>query len=222
MARNRFTLLTGKRCLIAITFIIALSSISKGQNEYYIWAGVKASYELFPKVDISFNPEIRINTSAKERETLFEASLSYEPFKFIGADINYRYSAENIEGAVSNYHRFAFDLQPKAEFGRFSGGLRVRYTNYSDLVGENPEFQRYWRIRGEIEHDIRKSKLTPYLSGELFHNIEDSLIDKVRYIAGAKYKFNKMHSIDGYLLYQDYPGKSKNRIIFGSTYRIKL
>lgn len=212
-----------KYFIALVLFLVACFPETRGQeNEYYLWTGVKLSKEIIPDLKLVINPELRTMFNFEEKELLMETGLGFDPFKFLGLDLLYRLSREYSSDKTITQHRFAFDIQPKAEIDRFSVGLRIRYANYSESEPEAGNIEKYLRYRLETGYDIKESKLEPYCSLELFHNLPEKEIDKLRYLFGISYKFNKIHSIDNFFIFQDYPGKNKNCYIFGVTYKIKL
>lgn len=212
-----------KSCITLLFCLITCFAETQGQeNEYYLWTGVKISKEIIKDLRLVINPEFRTISEFDRKELLMETGLGYKPFKFLGLDLIYRFSREYTPDETFTRHRFAFDIQPKTELGRFSAGLRLRYTNFSEGGFDMSTGEKYLRYRVETEYNIKGSKLTPYCSMEFFHNLAGREINKLRYLIGANFKFNKVHSIDNFFIFQDYPGKLKNRYIFGVSYKIRL
>ena len=143
----------------------------------------------------------------------------------------YNYNVDHAYWNIRN--RFYFTLQGEYKVGRVEFTLRERlqYTRtnstttdetkyryeYTDPVAGDyqlteltePEFKRTkhnttLRSRLTAKWDIRNCKITPFASVELYTRLDEwAGCDKLRYRAGASYKFNKDNSISLYFLYQD-------------------
>lgn len=122
-------------------------------------------------------------------------------------------------------HRFSFDVTGSHDFDRFSISLRERFqythndtlvvgknkwrgTSPSTLVFDETEDKTVdakdkmsLRSRLQIAYNIRHSRLTPYVSCEMYNDLKDAFAyQKLRLSIGGEYKLNKHNSIEmGYI-----------------------
>jgi len=191
-------------------------------NTLDLWTGIKLQKELTKSLDLYINPEWRLNDGGDENEFLFETGLAFEPLKFIEFEAKYRL-AYQVESDDENIWRsqVALDLKGKFELNRFDFQLRARLTNYTDF-GDDDEANPYLRYRFKTEYNIPKSAFTPVLSIELFHQLKDKEINKIRYTAGVEYKFNKHNFLSLDYSLQDYLKKEKQRSVIAVQYKYKF
>ena len=140
----------------------------------------------------------------------------------------------NIDAAYwTTRNRVYATLSGEYKVGRFEISLRERlqytHTNsatidetkyrweYTDIIAGTgelvPETEREFkdakhnlslRSRLSVKYDIPNSKITPFISAELYTKLNEwKGYDKMRYRAGASYKINKKNSVSLYYLYQD-------------------
>lgn len=80
------------------------------------------------------------------------------------------------------------------------------------------------RSRLQVEYDIKGVPFEPYASVEMYNNLDDFRIKKLRYTIGGDYKINKKHSIGLYYRYQDFPDRDDDESthILGVGYKFKF
>jgi hypothetical protein len=118
-------------------------------------------------------------------------------------------------------HNFVFDATGKTDYLRFDGSLRLRFTNDYD-AGDIPWETFYFRPRVKVKYNIRKVKIDPYVSYELFYNIKNNNFFKGRFDIGLNRDFGKYHEIGLYYRLQDYYSARNSVNILGIDYGFKF
>ena len=209
--------------MITLILFILGTKISPAQdNEWNTWGSIKFSKDIGEKFNFSLTPELRFTDQFDIDEYLVEAGLEYQPVKFLELGAQYRFLINERETKSTEYfHRVAFDAKGKYEIKRFNFQLRTRYTNYNEFDSDDDN-ETYLRYRLKTEYNLKKSKLTPVVSIELFHQLKDKEINKIRYSLGAEYKINKHHAIGLNYHIQDYLNKDYQKNILALEYKIKF
>ena len=219
--------------LVAAFVAMAQSvSAQVDHDDFGVWTTVEVKKDFGKKFDISAEAELRTQdySQAVERWTV-GLGASYKLVSWLKADIGYRFiDKQQLQevtrkgNVVDNYwsprHRVYASLTGKVKFGRFEFSLRERYqltcrgeqyvTKWNaESVEIDPERvkaknESVLRSRLGVDWNIRKSPFTPFASCEMHNVISDNWeIEKLRWIIGTKYKFNKRHSIEASYVFQD-------------------
>jgi hypothetical protein len=78
----------------------------------------------------------------------------------------------------------------------------------------------YLRSKVGVEYNIRKCPFTPFASCELYHDVSDFAMSKVRYTIGSDYKLNSHNSLQ--LFYRYIDDKDHTHVIgVGYTFKLK-
>ena len=97
--------------------------------------------------------------------------------------------------------------------------LRTRLSNYTDFdLGEymvNP----YLRYRLRLEYNVKGIRLFPQCSVELFHQLDDREINKIRYSVGLEYGIRANHRVELKYHLQDYLKKEYFRNVIALQYK---
>lgn len=214
-----------------LAFDAELRSIEGVSNVERVSVGAKVDYKVGEwKGDNWGKFQLKANAgySFIVSQSLAETSIK----DIIDAENNiYEY---NIDAAYwTTRNRVYATLSGEYKVGRFEISLRERlqytHTNsatteetkyrweYTDIIAGTgelvPETERDFkdakhnlslRSRLSVKYDIPNSKITPFISAELYTKLNKwKGYDKMRYRAGASYKINKKNSISLYYLYQD-------------------
>ncbi|MBO4814157.1 MAG: DUF2490 domain-containing protein [Muribaculaceae bacterium] len=153
----------------------------------------------------------------------------------------------NTSGSYNNWrpsywgtrHRFHVSLTGSFDIGRFGFSIRERYqyTYRPTATTTRYDFDNEWwedtevkskhdhtlRSRLKIDYNIPKSKLTPYVSAELFN---DMSLTKSRFMAGADYTLKKKHTFGAFYRYQIVNSNDNdnetNEHMIGFSYKYKF
>ena len=153
----------------------------------------------------------------------------------------------NTSGSYNNWrpsywgsrHRFHVGVTGSLDLGRFGFSLRERYqyTYRPAATTTRYDFDNEWwedtevrakhkhvlRSRLKIDYNIPKSKLTPYVSAELFNDLS---LTKSRFTAGADYTLKKKHTFGVFYRYQvvndNDDDNETNEHMIGLSYQFKF
>jgi len=195
--------------LFILAFWFAVSALA--QDGPSIWTELEFSKKITKNLKAEFNPELRLLDGFKMDSYILEGGLSYKLHKYLTLAGYYRYENEykykkksgDYKGQESS-NRFAFDAKTPFKLNRFDIQFRLRYTNGSDGNDETSDRISFFRYRAKFEYDIKGSKLAPFASAELFHDLVLKDIDKARYTFGLSYPINKSNEIGLFYRLQDY------------------
>lgn len=210
---NRFLLIV---CLLASGNFIAQAKTER----FGTWVELELRKDFLKQFSFSIVPELRFQDQFNLDEYMIQGKLRYDPFSFLSVAGTYRLGTEIKNKENLNYNRFAFDVQASHEIDRFEASLRARYTNTSDFTGD--ESGKYFRPRFKVEYNIKGNKITPFTSYELFHNLTDKELQKLRMDFGFTRNVGKLHRIGLYYRLQDYFSDKNSIHIAGIEYRLKL
>lgn len=214
-----------------LAFDAELRSIEGVSNVERVAVGAKVDYKIAEwKAENGNKFQLKTNAgySFIVSHSLAETSIK----DIIDAENNiYEYNVDAAYWTTRN--RVYATLSGEYKVGRFEISLRERlqytHTNsatidetkyrweYTDIIAGTgelvPETEREFkdakhnlslRSRLSVKYDIPNSKITPFISAELYTKLNEwKGYDKMRYRAGASYKINKKNSVSLYYLYQD-------------------
>ena len=217
-------------------FIICLAGLlcpvaSNAQiDDVGLWLGASVNKKITREMEVSVAEQFRFNHDITDIEqVLSDAGVSYNFNKKFKAAFHYRFMNKNAETYYSKRHRLYLDLSYKEKFGIVSLTLRERvqeqYTNiYSSERGKIPT----WVLRTKLsaKFDVDK-KYAPYVSGELYYLFDDPregdhVFTAYRTELGFVYEFNRIHSVNPYLLYQEEFSTKYGELIYGVSYDISF
>lgn len=212
----------GKYSLLLL-FTIALAafqvSAQEVENEFQARTKLKLSFEPLKDVKVSLTPEIRFNDAFDYDKFQIEGDVKYSPIKYLDLGASYRFIGnQNKDNETEFANRYAIYAKTQYKIERFKPSLRVSYTNFSD-DDKNDHFLRY---KIGTEYNIKKSKITPEISAEIFQSLTDSNLYKMRYSAGASYKLKKNNYIDLSYKFDYYMQEYRNKHIVSVGYKLKF
>jgi hypothetical protein len=156
---------------------------------------------------------------------LTDLGIEYSVSKKIKAGIHYRFINSNQENYYSKRHRFYADLSFKQKVSIVSltlrGRIQEQFTDYySSETGKIPEW--VFRSKFTARFDVNK-KYEPYLSAETYFIVDNAkekegFVSRFRYEAGFVYNFNRVHSINPFVLFQHTRPDDFNSLIYGLMY----
>ncbi|PLX10538.1 MAG: hypothetical protein C0594_04815 [Marinilabiliales bacterium] len=213
-----------------LIFFMLFSLISFAQYDFQIWANAEINKELTKDLSISFSEELRLENNARDANVWFsDIGLNYEINKNIEVAFAYRYINEAELNYTSKHHRFYGSLSINEKINRFQLSYRIRYQQkYSEIFssedGKIPSDDLRNRIK--LEYNIRKCKLTPSASYELYYklNYRDRRFRKAKYTLGVEYKTTMDHKFGVYYRIEQELNRNSAMIysIVGITYAYKF
>lgn len=210
------------KLLIGILISMLMSPIIRAQDTENIFqtrSEFKLSYKLSDKWTLALTPELRFDDSFSIDKYILELRTVYNPFKRLSLGASYRFVANDRETKSTEYlQRYAFDAKYKYKISRWTPSIRLRYTNYS----EDDSDGEYLRYKAAVDYNIKKCKLTPFAGAELFQELNNSELHKVRYSIGGEYKLNKNNAISTAYKLDFFLQKNENKHIFHIAYKLKF
>jgi len=187
------------------------------------WIKAEVAKEIVNKLELSVSPQVRFLEKFELDEYFFDTNLEYKISKHIDIGAGYRLGNNiNKKGETESFGRYNLDLKTDYSINRFHPRFRVRFTNADDFGDENDNI-KYLRYRIELEYNIKKSNLEPYVLYELYHNLQKNKLRKGRFESGLMYKINKHHRINAFFRLHDYLKSNRESIIIlGLSYKLDL
>ncbi len=190
-----------------------------------LWTGITLKKQITRKLEGTLSEQLRLQHDLTAiNQLLTDAGLTYSVTKKFKAGINYRFIQSNQENYYSKRHRFYIDLSYKEKFGIISLTLRERIqTQYSDYYSRENGKIPIWTLRSKLtaKFDLNK-KYSPYLAGEIYYLIDDAKeiegYSRYRIETGFDYDFNRIHSLNPFILYQHIISPPFDELIYGFTY----
>jgi hypothetical protein len=219
--------------LILSFCLVGFSFSAFAQKFPATWFEVGISKEIAKNLKLEFNPELRFLDSLKMDSYILEGGLSYKVHKYFSLagfyrfDQVYKYKKKNGEyKGQESLNMLAFDAKSGIDVSRFGISARLRYTHGIFDFNNASEI----RFRTKLDYNIRNCKFSPYASVEFFHDylildVEREVIsgyfngvDKIRYVVGTSYAFNKNHELSVYYRIQDNRIKNETNNVIGIGY----
>lgn len=213
---NRFILL-----LLSLVTISASAQDDFGGN-----ISVELSKKISKRVDISLEEEIRLtqNWSNFDRSATSVGADFKLIKKYLKGGIAYSALVYNETDYCLLDHRAIASLTGTVNAGNFEFSLRGRYqaTFLDESFGNSHKVNPKQIVRGkfEVEYDVTKIKLNPYISAEAYYEIAKKDCNRFKYSIGAKKKINK-HNSFGLGFQLDDKLKSNNYyLLVGYSYKL--
>ena len=211
-----------RRFLLSVIILFFCFSVVQAKTEKFgTWIEVDITKKFLKKFEFSFIPELRLQDDFTVDEYIFEGKLGYEPLKFLGFAVAYRYDTNVKKNDDEVSHGAVFDVTGKTEYKRFKGSLRARFTNDSD-GGDFTGSSYYFRPRAKIAYNIKGVKTEPFVSYEIFHSFRENEYFKGRFDVGFSRKFGKNHEAGLYYRLNDYFSEKSSIHILGINYGFKF
>ena len=199
--------------LLTLLFVIP----GYAQESPATWIELGFSKKIIKNLKVEFNPELRLRGDYQLDTYILEGGVSYKLHKYLTLAGYYRYENEyDYKKLTDEYksqlssNRIAFDAKSGFELKRFDFAFRLRYTNGNDFDQITDDKASFFRYRAKIGYDINGSKIVPFTSVEVFHDLIVNELNKTRYTVGMAYPINKHHEVSLYYRLQDYYESPEN------------
>jgi hypothetical protein len=200
---------TLKRVLVAalILFFCQAPAIAQ-ESDFGTWISVELEKKLTDKLRLEFEEEIRIFQNFSEIDrfgTSLGASWTFNKFIRIGTAYSWLYKNRVSLDDWEHRHRLVLYARGRIKVDRFTLTLRERFqSTYRDESIEGFKYnpRNYLRSRMEASYDIKGSKIAPYLSTEMYYQLNNpkgNEIDNMRYTVGAEWPFSQTLTIDNFI-----------------------
>ncbi len=211
-----------KRFLLSgFIILFSINAVQAKTEKFGTWIEVYVTKKFLKKFEFSFIPELRLQDDFKVDQYIFEGKLAYEPYKFLGFAVAYRFDTNVKKYEEEVAQSAVFDITGKAGYKRFKGLLRTRFTNDTD-GGDVPWESFYFRPRAKLTYNLKGKKVEPYVSYEVFHSFREKEYYKGRFDAGFSRKFSKKHELGIYYRLNDYYSERSSIHIIGIDYGFKF
>jgi hypothetical protein len=223
-----------KNKLLIILLWVILPAAVKAQSGPRTWAELEFSKKIVKNLKVEFNPEIRFYNDFSMDTYILEGGLSYKLHKYLTVASYYRYENTNDYKPKKDIYvwepsnRIALDAKTDVDVARFNLSFRLRYTSGGKIDQATEEQDSYFRYRAKADYDIKGSKIIPYVSYEVFHDLKQNYFDKIRYTGGMAYALNKSNELSLFYRLQDYlelnsiEDKKESLNILGLGYSLKF
>lgn len=206
------------------TVVGILLFVCNAANAQRTWFEFEISKSLGEKFEIALAPEIRFKEDIELHEYFFEPKIEYKFNTYFALGANYRFGNNpDKEGNAQWFGRYALEGKTGYDFKNLEFGFRLRYTNFDDFGGDKEERTNYLRFKFQLQYDIKKIDLKPYVAYELYRNLTEGEFTKARWEAGLEYKLNKHHRAGAYYRLNDYLVSDDDNVkIVGLSYKYKI
>jgi hypothetical protein len=223
-----------KNKLLIILLWVILPAAVKAQSGPRTWTELEFSKKIVKNLKVEFNPEIRFYNDFSMDTYILEGGLSYKLHKYLTVAGYYRYENTNDYKPKKDIYvwepsnRIALDAKTDVDVARFNLSFRLRYTSGAKIDQTTEEQDSYFRYRAKADYDIKGSKIIPYVSYEVFHDLKQNYFDKIRYTGGIAYALNKSNELSLFYRLQDYlelnsiEDKKESLNILGLGYSLKF
>lgn len=154
----------------------------------------------------------------------FKADVTFDKkfFKCIKVSLRERYQYTHRPEMEVDRLKYRYVRTPLPE-GGFLDELRPGYPE-SDPDVKHEKNTHYLRSRLEIEWDKKKCDWGPFVSFELYNDLQNSMdMDEYKIMAGTSYKISKNHRVKLSYLFnhniEDSAGENRHVIVLGYTYK---
>jgi hypothetical protein len=188
--------------LIGVLFVKTSYAQTDDTSDLKSWNTIGIEYKLNKKWSFELEEQLRLDENISEISEYFtQLSAEYTLMKNLKIGGGLRFVRENDnEGNIQGYEnhlRFNLDASYKHKLNNLSIKYRLRYQNKNDLSVDDYANQ-HLRFKTGIEYNIKKWKLDPQFSAEIFNHFEkgkENGFDKYRLTLGTDYKFKNMGTL---------------------------
>lgn len=166
---------------------VAFAQSTDVENRGGMWITANATKKVTKAVRVSLTPELRTDGWSPDRG-LISFGVRYKPIDYLSLGAGYRTGFGDDKGSLVPERRVNLDLGVEYPLGRFEPSLRIRYT---DSYGPSMESEHRFRYKAELDYSLRKPKLSFSSYGEVFHELNDGEVSKLRYGIGTEWTFSK-------------------------------
>lgn len=216
-----------KSALITFCFLILIvpSACLAQIDDVGLWLGVTLQSNFTRQLEGSLTEQLRMSNDVTRINLLLsDIGLDYNLNKKLKVGFHYRFINSNKENYYSVRHRFYADIAWKEKVKFISITLRERIQEqFADFIssetGKIPEWVLRSKLTAKIDLD---KKYSPYVSFEIFYLIDnvkaETGITDFRYETGINYEFNRIHSVNPFLLCQITRSTNFIELIYGVSY----
>lgn len=158
---------------LPLSMLSAQETFSNVTSDFESWNSIRVKVKLNKKFTTTLEQGLRlaINSTSLD-QALSELGANYKFTKSFEIGVATRYTYDrNKSDNFKDKLRYNFDASYKTSLNRFDFKLRLRYQKKYELVssqevGDDP--QSYFRVKLNTSYNIKKWKLDPQFSAEIF------------------------------------------------------
>jgi hypothetical protein len=224
-----------KAILGLLLLLISGSALAQDGTYYTVrdlesWTSAQFKYKPSKKWTLSLQEQLRLkDNSSTVSEFFTEGGIKRNLENNFSIGLGLRYIRENDDqGKVQGYEnhfRWNADVQYKHDIERFKLKYRLRYQSKSEM-GSDDLATNTLRLKAGVGYNIKKWKLDPEISGELFSRT-GTLSEPVKYrlTAGTSYETKSFGEFGAYYrMEQELPNSTYSKLtnIIGVKYSYTL
>lgn len=194
--------------VLIMVFVTITNGFSQSEDvkDLESWTSIGLKYELNKKWSFKLEEQLRLDENISEISEYFtqlHAEYSISKNFDIGGALRYIRENDNkgnVQG-YENHFRFHLDASYKHKLNDFSIKYRLRYQNKNELgvsTDDGDYAKQNMRFKTSVGYDIKKWKLDPEFSAEIFNHFEegeDNSFSKYRLTLGTDYKIKNFGKI---------------------------
>jgi hypothetical protein len=202
-----------KRLLLSISIVLFTLPAFSQRDDFGAWMTLSLNKDLSKKFTLGLDQEFRLKENLTTINLFYtNVGVSYKVTKFLKVGLVYRMiNKQKNDGSYGMRSRIYSDLTFKVKPGKWTFSNRTRYQIEWRQAGYNSELnglpEAYLRNLTKIGHEIGPHA-TPYVATEFRWQLQNPRepwangFNRTRFIGGMDYKFNDMHTIGTYFLFQ--------------------
>lgn len=199
-------------------------------SDLELWSSASLKYKYNDDWSFNLENQFRLKSNATVMDqNLIQIGAKREFGDQFSTAVSYRYILSNdnkgdVQG-LEHYNRLNLDLAYRLDVKRFTFSTRARYQTKKEYGTDDGSYNTI-RLKVGSEYNIKKWKLDPKFSAEIFNGLTDrDGFTKYRITFGTEYKIKKLGEISAfYRIEQELVGAypSTNYIVgLGFQYTIK-
>ncbi|MCH2229115.1 MAG: DUF2490 domain-containing protein [Crocinitomicaceae bacterium] len=226
---------------IILIFTLLGSFFTIGQSDFITWAGLELKTSVSKKIELNLKGQSRFDRNSSHlKNTFISPGIRLKVHKNIRLSGKYRLSSIPFNLNSSNRilsHRLTLDAQFRNLLNLILDkpmvDLNVRLRGTHEME-KNKRDDHYIRLRLKGALNLKKSKITPNASLEIFYHLNNQItytfekvtshhaINKLRIRIGTDYKLNKRQELSFFGIYQRELFRLENDFILGVGYTFEL
>ena len=145
----------------------------------------------------------------------------WQPRHRAGAALAFSYKWKRVTFSLRERYQYTYHTSLYADKYKYDEDTEsiVKEKEYVD-----PKHRHMLRSRIKVDYNIRKSRFSPYVSGEVYNNLTDWYgYSKLRWTAGTEYKVNKKNVLNVFYRYvKSRDAEDADSHVIGIGYEFKL
>lgn len=215
--------------LIFLFLIFITTKVYSQISDFQSWNSVAVEKEFNFGLTATITEEFRFEENMSKIDKYFtDAGLEYKITKFMDIGAAYRLVRDYKNSGDKIWkHRFDVNCMFDFKVKRLKFDYRIQYQNDNEnLFSEDVSAisENNIRNRMRVKFDFKNCRINPYLSSEIFYQINKnstSEFSKIRNSVGFGYEFLPQNNIDFYLMIETELNKlaHENYLILGLSYK---